>query len=638
LVGTTHRLERVERELAVVLDILAAHRCVAGVLVVKERLVAGLDAFTPEPGSFTCEGVWLPQAGGWCNQPGERREVDEAHEGYASTVMRVALAVAVAALVAACGVSDEPASGGSTKNDASVSPSQVPTPFAPKPAALTEAKEPAPNVLAFIPATPSDYLGKHVLIPHGATLRVAPTESADAAVLHWVSSATPRDAGPDERPLAVTMEVVGVDGEYLAVRGALDHHRCTAVMPALSDFDIKLWVKPSALAPVLAVRTEIRGGEGDGATLWPGVPVRSDGINAVIDAGGLELSAPLDAALISSAFEPEPRPVLPGEIVALEAGPAVTWSGTALDESVLARVRRNGEVAAILEDVGGARPITVWTRCARVSGKVVESRPTRPPAHDAGEPDFPDLGPIVAVAGDAWEIAGSSTVFARGGAKIGVTIASTRLSVPPRSRKGRSCFDVALAGPQGKAPANANLELCFDDTAVTEIRDPLRDTTILRVLGTYAAAPSSSLVLGSLSGSGALDSLFDSSSGLDAGIGTVSGEIGGVGVLGSSRVLVKKVTVSEGANARAAKLVVGRHRVAVRGCYDDLLKTKEGASGALKLHLKVAASGRITGISTSDDSVTGDVAACIEEAAKVWRFASTTGPSSVVVRFVFSSM
>ena len=552
--------------------------------------------------------------------------------------MRVALAVVFAALAVSCGASEDEVPAAAVKGEVDAAQAEVVRPEAPPAKSAAAALELADAVVAFTPTTPADYVGKHVLVAHGATLRVAPNASASAAVVHL--AAVESEIAGRAMPLALTMEVVGADGEYLAVRSALERNRCTGAMPQLADFDIKLWVKPAALAPVLAVRTELRGAGGDSAELWPGVPVQSDGGDAVADVGGLTINAPLAVSKISSAFEPEPPPTLPGEIVALQSGPTVTWSGVALDESVLARVERGGQVAAVVEDSSGARPATVWTRCARLTGKVAGSRSTHPPAPDAGEPHFPPLVPIVAVAGDAWELVGSSTVFAQDGTKLGVTTATTRFSVPPREHKGRSCFAVKLAGPraQGSAPETSNLELCFESSAVTARPDPLRAKSVVRILGVYGG-PSAGMHELFGSSAGDLDSAFDSAVGgslLETDPGMELGGIGGV--TASARVRVKRVTLSGGGDADAAKRVVGRHRGAVRSCYEALLERKEGASGGLKLHLSLAASGRVAAVSASDDSVGGEVAKCIQKAAAGWRFAAAPGATKLVASLVFSSM
>lgn len=519
---------------------------------------------------------------------------------------------------------------------------------------------------AYVPKTPADYVGKHVLVPHGAKLRVAPNDEAEFAALELLERT-------DGAPATRTFDVVGSEGEFIAVRPALEDKRCTDSVPGLASFDIKLWVRPHELAPVLGLRTEVKGPDGDVATLWPGVPVGSNATEATIDLDGLALTVPLDPGVISTAFEPETLPVIADAAKSLGAGPSMTWGGTAVGDQYLLDGGATAP-AAIVEKAAasGKRVATVWTTCAELTGKVDERRPEMD-----REVLVAKTAAMYGIKGmtsrdvTTYEVREGADVFWRDGGKAGVVASSYEFSFKPKTHKGKKCFRLALM-EKGKtkrpAPEESQLELCFDEIDITEhlsIHEEMASVGILGVLGSSGG--------GSISAFGTFDSALDDEDVWGGLTGTEVGEaygLGGLGLAGSgvggggtgegtiglgkigtiggasgstssssssAKVKQGKTTSSGDLDKDIARRIIRAHRNEIRYCYSKVLADKEGASGSIKLSISVAPTGKVASASTSDDTV-GDIASCVEKAAKRWKFPKSSGVTIVSTSFTFTSV
>ena len=535
---------------------------------------------------------------------------------------------------------------------------------APSPVAKRDEEPPEPpKPQAYVPKTPADYVGKHVLVPHGAKLRVAPNDEAEFAALELLERT-------DGAPATRTFDVVGSEGEFIAVRPALEDKRCTDPVPGLASFDIKLWVRPHELAPVLGLRTEVKGPDGDVATLWPGVPVGSNAAEATVDLDGLALTVPLDPAVISTAFEPEELPVIAEAAKSLGAGPSMTWGGTAVGDQYLLD---GGALApaAIVEKAAasGKRVATVWTTCAELTGKVDERRPEmeRLTAKKAG---MYGIKGMTSRDVTTYEVREGADVFWRDGGKAGVVASSHEFSFKPKTRKSKKCFRLALMekGETKRAPPkDSQLELCFDEIDITEhlsMHEHMASVGILGVLGTSSGSSLSALgtfesslddedVWGGLTGTeigeaygvGGLGLSGTGAGGGGTGEGTIGlgtiGTIGGSRSTGSSSSSAKvkqgKTTSSGDLDGDIARRIIRAHRNEIRYCYSKVLADKEGASGSIKLSISVGPTGKVSSASTSDDTV-GDIASCIEKAAKRWKFPKASGVSVVSTKFTFTSL
>lgn len=533
---------------------------------------------------------------------------------------------------------------------------------APIPVAKRDEEPPEPpKPQAHVPKTPADYVGKHVLVPHGAKLRVAPNEEAEFAALELLERT-------DGAPATRTFDVVGSEGEFIAVRPALEDKRCTDSVPGLASFDIKLWVRPHELAPVLGLRTEVKGPDGDVATLWPGVPVGSNGTEATIDLDGLALTVPLDPGVISTAFEPETLPVVADAAKSLGAGPSMTWGGTAVGDQYLLDGGATAP-AALVENAAasGKRVATVWTTCAELTGKVDERRPEVDRevlvAKSAG---LYGIKGMTSRDVTTYEVREGADVFWRDGGKAGVVASSYEFSFKPKTHKGKKCFALALmekGETKRPAPEESQLELCFDEIDITEhpsIHEELASAGILGVLGSSGG--------GSISALGTFDSALDDEDVWGGLTGTEIGEAYGVGGLGLSgaggggtgegtiglgtigtiggasgstgstaKVKQGKTTSSGDLDGDIARRIIRAHRNEIRSCYSKVLADKEGASGSIKLSISVGPTGTVASASTSDDTV-GDIASCIEKAAKRWKFPKASGVTIVSTSFTFSSL
>ena len=530
-----------------------------------------------------------------------------------------------------------------------------------EPVAKPEESPPEPpKPQAYVPKTPADYVGKHVLLPHGAKLRVAPSDEAAFAALHLLERT-------DGAPATRTFDVVGHEGEFVAVRPALEDKRCTGPVPGLASFDIKLWVRPHELSPVLGLRTEIKGPDGDVATLWPGVPVDSNATEATVDLDGLALTVPLDPALISTAFEPETLPVVAVAAKALGAGPAVTWGGTSLSDQFLLDGGGIGP-AAIVEKAAasGKRAATVWTTCSELTGKVDERRSETERVHVAKAAGLYAMKGYPSRDVTTYEVHEGSDVFWRDGTTAGVVAAAHEFTFKPKTRKGKSCFSLALVekGKTKKAPPkDSQLELCFDEMAITKhlsMHEELASSGILGILGTSSSSSA-------LYGVGTFDSALDDEdiwggltgteigeaygvgglglSGTGAGgggtgegtigLGTI-GTVGGGGAGSKPRVKMGKPKATGDLDADIARRIVRAHRNELQRCYQKVLEDKEGASGSIKLSISIGPTGKVTSASTSDDTV-GDISSCVEKAAKRWKFPKASGTTVVTTTVTFTS-
>ncbi|MEM6989111.1 MAG: AgmX/PglI C-terminal domain-containing protein [Myxococcota bacterium] len=488
----------------------------------------------------------------------------------------------------------------------------------PKASPDTETREAAPShepvaseptrPEAFVPRTPADYVGKHVLVRSGAHFRVAPSDAASAATM--------RTSEDDPASASATMEVVDASGEFIAVRPAARGNSCTAAVPGLRAFDLKLWVRPSDLAPVLGLRTPVER-EGDSAVVWPGAPVVVDGAATTVNIGGTTLAVQLDPAVITTAFEPEPQPLVDGGSVVFDDGPSLTWGGAALDEAALLGTFLGRQPPGVLrEGPNGKRTAIVWTRCAHLTARVPRSRTT-----SVWVDGPPRVGGTLAraVALDAhYEVGSGATVFARDGSRIGTATATHEFSGEPRAVKRRRCFDLALAEPAvGRpTPEETLLEVCFDKSAVHDTAPPL--ATVL------PRAPAKLPILRStLESKGLIAELGgDHDSG---GLFEPEGPPGG------------STTGSAPKAAELQRRVVRAHRREAQACYEKLLRTKPGASGNLSVELTIDGSGKVTATKVNRDSVAGGVAKCVTKSASTWKFPAGSA-GSVEFSFVFTSM
>ena len=320
------------------------------------------------------------------------------------------------------------------------------TPPATPPASPPASPPAAPA--ASVPTTPADYVGQHVLLCAGARLHIAADEDAPSAVLALRGTPPPTHA----------MEVVGHHGEFLAVRSALSDHRCVDAPSGLAAFDVKLWVRPHDLAPVLGVTTEVRGAGQDVATLWPGAPVTAHGGRHSVDVGGLTLTVELDPAVVGTSYGPAPLPAIPAGATALDTGEAVTWNGIALDEAALLGSIRGRHPAATVESAAASgRPVaTVWARCAELVGTVDDARAEI--ARPEPEAGYVSRRSIAQSESGTWRVSPGAAVSWRDGTPAGVVVERHAFARRPSKHGDRSCFEVPLA--EGESAEGSTLTLC----------------------------------------------------------------------------------------------------------------------------------------------------------------------------------
>lgn len=350
----------------------------------------------------------------------------------------------------------------------------------------------APEPAALVPESLDDYVGNHVLVRHGATLRTAAQATAPGAVLRLAERA--KGAEP-----VLTMEVVGREGDWLAVRPALESLGCTGPHAALEDFDLRLWVQPDDLASAVAVPTTVTFDDGTAASVWPGAPasvVDGDAEGIVrVDVGGVALALPADKLRIGPVFRPEPAPDVSGEAsVMAKKGPAVRLDGYPLDEVGLLKLDQH---PAITMAAPGAKIGRVWTRCAALDVAVDPGRKVMLRAF-ATDRIWPHL-PAKKEGETRWAVSEGTTIYWRGGATTGTVLKQVEFRHEPRrDGKSRECFWVLLT--ERKAPRvptkpkggkdRSRLELCFDSAYVTQLLpELLPSSAVLGTLSTTTVSP-----------------------------------------------------------------------------------------------------------------------------------------------------
>lgn len=497
------------------------------------------------------------------------------------------------------------------------------------------ASQPAP---AFVPGAPADYVGKHVVVPDGTTLYRAPDPKALAAVMHLT-------AADPALPAAATMEVVGHEGEYLAVRPALDDKRCTPAIAGLEAFDLKVWIRSDAPQVVVAVPTIVVHANGDRARVWPGAPLHQDGQRMTIDVGGIALTGHVDAAATSTTFEPEAPPTISAQAVALQAGPAITWGGTAITERNLGGVEVGGNVAVLRggANAGQSEVVTAWASCAELTATVDSSRPDTTRRDASGLAARRGMASRRYLDRSTFEVTEGTDVYWRDGAAAGTSIKPFTFDGAPRTRKGKRCFVVPLQTLEEdeRGAKDARLELCFDAESVVEYESPKAVALSSGVLGMLGAAGSDEAMLGVL-GSTESALLFADLGGEAVDISAGSGVLGGIastGMLDSAASAKPKVEIGKGGAATGVGGRFIRARLgALRRCYETELRAKEGASGRLKLTITTDSSGAVTNASVTDDTVSGSVGDCIVEIAEDWALPASVGATSLTVPIVFKSL
>lgn len=488
----------------------------------------------------------------------------------------------------------------------------APTPTAPASDTIPGAPAEPPPIERLV--DPAAFVGRHVLVPAGAALAIAASEDAVALRLRTAGS---RD------PIAFAFAVTGTKDGWLQLVAAAPEHRCDDGLVGLDWIAPTWYVRPDALAPVLARETTVRFVDGTSLVLRAGAAIERSGDDGIVDLGGMRLHAAIAERDVGNAYTPAmPRPpvVVSARVphsTRLHYGEHVSeppyrwWTGESGDLVALSR-----------DDVDGRARVEVANACASMRAFAGEIR------FDPSEIERVRRGSIaIALGGNAAhsEIAAGTAATWVDGTPAGTVARAQEFTGAGTRRKGRKCFEVGDADTRFDP-----IELCFAVKGVTYV-DPLgpllaelgalEDSTTLSLLG--APAPRD---LADLVGSGSSDEVRGPSVG-GAGPSGIGGG-GALGGLGLDTPRHRHVTVTlahwlrTGAlEERQVEFGLTRMRHAIRRCADTDLDV-----GTLTIAFELGTGGTPTDISVSGIDA---LATCVRDGVAASRFAEADDTTTV---------
>lgn len=514
---------------------------------------------------------------------------------------------ACTAVIAATTACTEPASStvASSSNTTASSPASA---SGTTPEASPTIVAPPPPEAVESPRTPEQFVGKHVLVAAGTSLRVAAKPDATALVLE----------APDGRLGARAFAVVGHEAGMLKLERAKPEARCDDGLPELDEVAPALFVEPERVVPVLAREAVVRSPDGTSVRLRPGVAVEQTGPNGIVDAGGIRLELALDPLDVGTAFTPAMAPV-PGEAphrihddVGLRYGGKVVtsdqaWFGDGRGVFVLSK-RTEGEDAMV----------EVVNACVTVQARV------DPTTVDAQDPDGLDRrrSAARAAAMSAGMLGMLGMVSYRVGADVPLSWADgtpagklAREALFPEGRHRKAGRTLACFGYAADSDRIAPFELCVK-TKHAKREDPF---------GAFGPGAMSMSMLGS-SGLGSFDSsalaMLDDAAASSAGVGSLGslglgeGGGGGMGTIGdlgggggggalsslagkadpTTRVTFVGVTTTGGLAAKAVRSELEGLAAGIRYCAES---TSPTTTGKLSVAINVRSDGAIGSVEAS---------------------------------------
>ncbi len=300
------------------------------------------------------------------------------------------------------------------------------------------------------PATPAEFVGKHVLVELGTPLRVA--AKADAAAIVMVA----RD-GHDVRARA--FEVVGHENGFLTLVRAKPEARCDDGLPELDPYHPQLFVTLDQVARVVARGAVQTFADGTSVGLRPGVLV---GPGERVDAGGVELAFAVDPRDVATAFTPAMATAPVGLAMRVGFDRTLRYGAHELVVRDHLFVDQRGVLALSSTLDGTDMLVEVANPCATVRGRaapgvVGESWP-RPDSDSDVWGGLDGSASIVAKGTSFWWADGT----AGGELRTELRFEKADATKPTKANSGKSCFRVEAMGTRV-----APFEICVARRDVT---------------------------------------------------------------------------------------------------------------------------------------------------------------------------